>query len=150
MRARAIRRGGGTRAGVARAASAAARPSVAALVFLRGRDADGRLRALVAEQAQARPVLGKLAAVLLSGRGFEPLGFRCLGDWSRERLGVGARAVREWARVSAGSRGAAAAAGGRALGRGLLDRGSHDRASRHPGERGGLPRDGARAHGAGG
>jgi hypothetical protein len=53
----------------------------------------------VAESAQARPVLGALAAALLSGRGFEPLGFRCLGDWSRERLGVGARTVREWARV---------------------------------------------------
>ncbi len=46
-----------------------------------------------------RPVLGALAVVLLSRRGFEPLGFRCLGDWSRERLGVGARAVREWARA---------------------------------------------------
>jgi hypothetical protein len=44
-------------------------------------------------------VLGALAAALLSRRDFEPLGFRCLGDWSRERLGVGARAVREWARV---------------------------------------------------
>ena len=54
---------------------------------------------LVADRAQVRPVLGALAAALLSGRGFEPLGFRCLGDWSRERLGVGARAVREWARV---------------------------------------------------
>jgi hypothetical protein len=74
-------------------------PSVAALVFLRGRDADGRLRELVTERAQVRPVLGALAAALLNGRGYEPLGFRCLGDWSRERLGVGARAVREWARV---------------------------------------------------
>jgi hypothetical protein len=53
----------------------------------------------VTEREQVRPVLGALAAALLSGRGFEPLGFRCLGDWSRERLGVGARSVREWARV---------------------------------------------------
>jgi hypothetical protein len=81
------------------AATAASRPSVGALVFLRGRDADGRLRELGAERAQVRPVLGMLAAALLDGRGYEPLGFRCLGDWSRERLGVGARAVREWARV---------------------------------------------------
>jgi hypothetical protein len=81
------------------AAIAARRPSTAALVFLRGRDADGRLRELVAERAQVRPVLGALAAALLSRRGYEPLGFRCLGDWSRERLGVGARAVRGWARV---------------------------------------------------
>jgi len=98
MRARAIRRGVRPRSADG-AATPAGRPSVVALVFLRGRDADGRLRELVAERAQARPVLGALAAALLSGRGFEPLGFRCLGDWSRERLGVGARAVREWARV---------------------------------------------------
>jgi hypothetical protein len=101
MRARAIRRGVETRAGHATgAAFATGRTSVAALVFLRGRDADGRLRELVAEQAQARPVLGAIAGELLGRRGFEPLGFRCLGDWSRERLGVDARAVREWARVS--------------------------------------------------
>jgi hypothetical protein len=81
------------------AATAAGRPSVAALVFLRGRDADGRLRELAGARARVRPVLGALAAALLGGRGFEPLGFRSLGDWSRERLGVGARAVREWARV---------------------------------------------------
>ncbi|MBW1688489.1 MAG: hypothetical protein JRS35_25925 [Deltaproteobacteria bacterium] len=97
MRTRAIRRGAEPRSEAA--ATRARRPSVAGLVFLRGRDADGRLRELVAERAQARPVLGALAAVLLGGRGFEPLGFRCLGDWSRERIGVGARTVREWARV---------------------------------------------------
>jgi hypothetical protein len=97
MRARAIRRGAKPRSDAANAA--AGRFSTAALVFLRGRDADGRLRELVASRAQVRPVLGALAAALLSRRGFEPLGFRCLGDWSRERLGVGARAVREWARV---------------------------------------------------
>jgi len=104
MRARAIRRGAGPRFDAAAATGAATAPStgppsVAALVFLRGRDADGRLRELVAERAQARPVLGALAVALLGGRGFEALGFRCLGDWSRERLGVGVRAVREWARV---------------------------------------------------
>ena len=101
MRARAVQRGTRLRSdvGATSAITEAGRPSVAALVFLRGRDADGRLRELVAEQARARPVLGALAAALLSGRGFEPLGFRCLGDWSRERLGVGARSVREWARV---------------------------------------------------
>jgi hypothetical protein len=102
MRVRAIRRGAEPRSGAATvtgAATPAGRPSTAALVFLRGRDADGRLRERVAERARVRPVLGALAAALLSGRSFEPLGFRCLGDWSRERLGVGARAVREWARV---------------------------------------------------
>jgi hypothetical protein len=100
MRARAIRRGAEARSDAASGgATPAGRPSVAALVFLRGRDADGRLRELVAGRAQVRPVLGALAAAWLRGRGFEALGFRCLGDWSRERLGVGARAVREWARV---------------------------------------------------
>jgi hypothetical protein len=98
MRTRAIRRGVESRSGAAPDVRPD-RPTVAALVFLRGRDADGRLRELVAERARVRPVLGALAAALLSGRNFEPLGFRCLGDWSRERLGVGARAVREWARV---------------------------------------------------
>ena len=102
MRARAIRRGAepfcDADAATA-AATATGRPSVTALVFLRGRDADGRLRELISERAKVRPVLGALAAALLSPRGYEPLGFRCLGDWSRERLGVGARAVREWARV---------------------------------------------------
>jgi hypothetical protein len=96
MRARAIQRGARPRSD---AAYGARRSSVAALVFLRGRDADGRLCELVAERAQVRPVLGALSAALLGGRGYEPLGFRGLGDWSRERLGVGARAVREWARV---------------------------------------------------
>jgi len=101
MHARAIRCGAEPRSGAAKAnaTTPAGRPSVSALVFLRGRDADGRLRELVAERAQVRPVLGALAGALLSRHGFEPLGFRCLGDWSRERLGVGARTVREWARV---------------------------------------------------
>jgi hypothetical protein len=100
MRSRAIQRGAGPRFAAAHVhGTGEHRPTVAALVFLRGRDADGRLRDLVAERAQVRPVLGALAAALLSRRGFEPLGFRCLGDWSRERLGMGARAVREWARV---------------------------------------------------
>ena len=68
-------------------------------MFLHGRDADGRLRELSAQRARLRPVLGTLAAAVLDRRAFEPLGFRCLGDWSRERLGVGARTLREWARV---------------------------------------------------
>jgi hypothetical protein len=98
MRARAIRRAAEPRCD-ADVTTATRRPSVAGLVFLRGLDADGHLCEFVAESAQARPLLGALAAALLSKRGFEPLGFRCLGDWSRERIGVGARAVREWARV---------------------------------------------------
>jgi hypothetical protein len=68
-------------------------------VFLRGRDADARLRELVGRRARVRPVLGELAVAVLKGRAYEPLGCRSLGDWSRERIGVGARTVREWARV---------------------------------------------------
>ena len=74
-------------------------PSSAALVFLRGRDADARLQQLAALRREARPVLGELATELVARRLHEPLSYRCLGDYSRERLGVGARAVREWARV---------------------------------------------------
>jgi hypothetical protein len=44
-------------------------------------------------------VLGALAGALLDGRVHEALGYRSLGDYGRERLGVGARCVREWARV---------------------------------------------------
>jgi hypothetical protein len=68
-------------------------------VFLRGRDADARLRELVGRRARVRPVLGELAVALLERRAYESLGCRSLGDWSRERIGVGARTVREWARV---------------------------------------------------
>jgi hypothetical protein len=73
-------------------------PSRAALVFLRGRDADGRLQELVRTRATVRPRLGALAQAVVQGRACEKLGFRCLGDWSRERIGVGARAG-EWARA---------------------------------------------------
>jgi hypothetical protein len=76
------------------------RASIAALVYLRGRDADARLRELIGRRARVRPVLGELAVALLKGRAYEPLGCRSLGDWSRERIGVGARTVREWARVA--------------------------------------------------
>ncbi len=75
------------------------RASPAALVFLRGRDADARLRELAAVQSAARPLLGALALELVGRRLYEALGYRSLGDFARERLGVGARVVREWARV---------------------------------------------------
>jgi len=70
-----------------------------ALAFLRGRDADGRLRELAACRTAARPLLGKLAAAFVGASLHEALGYRSLGDYGRERLGVGARTVREWARV---------------------------------------------------
>ncbi len=72
---------------------------IAAIVAMRGADADARLRGLEARRAAARPVLGALAVAFLDGRHFEALGYRCVGDWSRERIGVGARTLREWARV---------------------------------------------------
>jgi hypothetical protein len=74
------------------------------LVFLHGRDADARLREIAGARTAARPVLGALAAELLRRKLPEALGYRSLGDFSRERLGVGARTVREWARVSDGLR----------------------------------------------
>jgi hypothetical protein len=74
-------------------------PSRTALVFLRGRDADGRLRELVRARATVKPRLGVLAEAVVERRAYEKLGFRCLGDWSRERIGLGARAVSEWARL---------------------------------------------------
>ncbi len=73
--------------------------SPAALVFLRGRDADGRLRELGAARAAARPVLGALAVALIESRAHQKLGCRSLGDYAREKLGVGARPMREWGRV---------------------------------------------------
>ena len=70
-----------------------------ARAFLRGADADGRSRQLVAARGLLRPRLAVLAVVLVRKRRYERLGFRCLGDYGRERLGIGARALREWARV---------------------------------------------------
>jgi hypothetical protein len=49
-------------------------------MFLRGRDADGRVRMLVGERRALRPLLGLLASRLLKRRGYERLGFRSLGD----------------------------------------------------------------------
>ena len=69
------------------------------LVFLRGRDADGRLRELGAVRRAARPLLGELAAALVGRRLYETLAYRSLGDYARERLGMNARTLREWARV---------------------------------------------------
>ncbi len=71
----------------------------AAMFFLRARDADARLGSLGASLAAARPVLGVLASALVARRLHETLGYRSLGDYGRERLGVGARVIREWARV---------------------------------------------------
>ncbi len=71
-----------------------------ALLYLRGRDADARIVSLVAERRALRPGLGVLAARFVKRRHHEALGFRSLGDYGRERLGVTAHALREWARVA--------------------------------------------------
>src|SRR5512134_74990 len=100
MRARALRPGRDVAAEACEPEALPVRSTArAALVFLRGRDADGRLRELARARAAVRPRLGALAEAVVQGRAHEKLGFRCLGDWSRERIGVGARAVSEWARV---------------------------------------------------
>jgi hypothetical protein len=75
------------------------RTSAAGLAFLRGRDADVRLRRLAALRTASRPLLGALAGAFTARRAHHALGYRSLGDYGRERLGVGARTLREWARV---------------------------------------------------
>jgi len=99
MRARALRLRSDLVRGTWPGRSIPRRPSLTALTFLRGRDADGRLRELIREHARARPRLAALAEAVVRTRAHEALGFRSLGDWSLERIGVGARAVSEWARV---------------------------------------------------
>ena len=73
--------------------------SRATLHALRGADADAGVRRLVAARAGGRPRLAVLAREFLRRGAHERLGFRSLGDFARERLGVGARVFREWARV---------------------------------------------------
>src|SRR5262245_48470340 len=61
---------------------------------------DPWLRRLGRREALARRVVGRLAAVFLRQKGHQRLGFASLGDYSRERLGCGAREVQELARVA--------------------------------------------------
>ena len=77
------------RSAAAAQAVAPAAPPLVALLFLRGRDADGRIQRLVTGRRTLRPALGTLALPLVKRRLYEQLGFRCLGDYGRERLGVG-------------------------------------------------------------
>ena len=81
-------------------ATAPAALSPVALLFLRGRDADGRIQHHVVARRALRPALGTLALPLVRRRLYEKLGFRSLGDYARERLGVTAQVVHEWARVT--------------------------------------------------
>jgi hypothetical protein len=61
---------------------------------------DGWLRRLSRHDALCRRVVGQLAAAFLRRRGHQRLGFARLGDYTRERLGLGAREVQELARVA--------------------------------------------------
>jgi len=61
---------------------------------------DGWLRRLGRQEALCRRVLGALAARFLSSRACHSLGFARLSDWTRERLGMGARELQELARAA--------------------------------------------------
>lgn len=61
---------------------------------------DPWVRRLARQEALARRVLGRLAVRFLAIRGHHRLGFARLGDYTRERLGLGAREVQELARVT--------------------------------------------------
>jgi hypothetical protein len=61
---------------------------------------DPWLRRLGRQEALCRGIVGRLAAVFLRLKGHQRLGFARLGDYTRERLGLGAREVQELARVA--------------------------------------------------
>jgi hypothetical protein len=63
-------------------------------------DLDRQLRALSGRAARCRLVEGWLASTLLSRRSWFALGFVRLGDYTSERLGLGARVLEEEARVA--------------------------------------------------
>jgi hypothetical protein len=85
----------------ARAGSAAARTDIASVRSGSAAHLDRCLRALSGRAARCRLVEGWLAAGLLSRRSWFPLGFVRLGDYTSERLGIGARILEEEARVAA-------------------------------------------------
>ena len=61
---------------------------------------DGHLCRLARQEAACRRVLGALAAAFLRRRAHHPLGFARLGDCTRERFGLSARALQSMARVA--------------------------------------------------
>jgi len=68
-------------------------------------DLDRRLRALSGRASRCRLIEGWLARDLLERRKWQPLGFVRLGDYTRERLGIGARCLEEEVRVADALRG---------------------------------------------
>jgi len=67
----------------------------------RGTELDDRLRALSSRSSRFRLLEGWLARDLLARRSWQPLGFVRVSDYTRERLGIGARCLEEEARVAA-------------------------------------------------
>ena len=67
----------------------------------RASDLDERLRRLGRREALCRLALGRDAAPFLLGKGHHRLGFACLGDYTRERLGISARELQSLVRVAA-------------------------------------------------
>src|SRR5438128_1526842 len=61
---------------------------------------DRYLRMLARQEAVCRRVLGRLAGAFLRAQGQRRLGFSCLGDYTRERLGLSARELQSVARVA--------------------------------------------------
>jgi hypothetical protein len=73
-----------------------------AVVDLSGiRDTEQRLSELARAGGPLRRVVAGLAARLVEKQGWSRLGFARLGDYARERLGLSARSVQEFARVGA-------------------------------------------------
>jgi hypothetical protein len=116
--------------------------STSALVFLRGRDADGRLVALGAVRRVARPLLGALAIALRRRGAHHALARRLLARAPRggcqDRAGVGAGVGRAREPPEAEASGA--------VRRGELDDRSPRRGLRDARVGRGVPRDGARTN----
>jgi hypothetical protein len=73
-----------------------------AVVDLSGiRDTEQKLSELARAGGPLRRVIAGLAARLVEKQGWNRLGFARLGDYARERLGLSARSVQEFARVGA-------------------------------------------------
>jgi hypothetical protein len=62
-------------------------------------DVEQRLKELARSGGAVRRAIAALAGQLVAGKGFERLGYARLSEYARERLGVSARSVQEWARV---------------------------------------------------
>ncbi len=64
-------------------------------------DPEGRLRELARAGAPLRRVVAALAGRVVAKKSWQRLGYARLGDYARERLGLSARSLQEFARVDA-------------------------------------------------